>query len=377
MSKLGEALKNIFKKRKQTKVIKSDSVEELFLELEELQLKKQRITRYLDELRRRQEAHIQYENLDADAIHKINVLAQQAKEIEEKKQNLKGRLISNNAALNRLAKYEDDLPHLIKEMQIAEKRRRETEGYMIYLQEEKEELIEERESLLFGYRFLQGFCVVMIILIGVCLLVSFVMLQVLREKIWYLLSIAVVIAMAFVISVILIKEKIEKAIKDNGVLQQKAAKYLNKSKIKFFNQTQYLEFQYRKLGVDSVAKLELYYNRYLKNKNNEKTYLKMNDKLNDIEAEILDILHSKEVVIQDIGDLADWILQPKGQNEAKMLDEDQQKTEEQLSALNAYEEELWKEVYALAEDEAFKDKVSERLASYNGENMLDKMLRDA
>lgn len=377
MSKLGEALKNIFKKRKQVKQPGQDSVDELFLELEELQLKKQRITRYLEELKVKEEAHIQYENLDADAVHKINVLAQQAKEIEEKKQNLKGRLISNNAALNRLAKYEDEIPNLIKEMQIAEKRRRETEGHIIYLQEEKEELLEERESLLFGYRFLQGFCLAMIILIGVSLLVSFILLQVLRERIWYILSIAVVVSLAFVVGVILVKEKMEKAIKDNGILQQKAAKYLNKSKIKFFNQTQYLEFQYRKLGVDSVAKLELYYNRYLKNKNNEKAYLKMNTKLGDIEAEILDILHSKEVAIQDIGELTDWILQPKGLNEAKMIEEDRQKTNDQLVALNTYEEELWKEIYALAEDEQFKERVKERLAEYNGENMLDKMLRDA
>lgn len=377
MGKIREVLKSIFIRKEHVQQLGEDSVEELFDELEELHVKKQRITRYMEDLKNREEAHEQYTHLDTEAVNKINSLAQQAKDIEEKKANLRGRLISNNAALNRLAKYEENIPDLIKEMQIAEKRRRETESHMIYLQEEKEALIEERESLLTGYRFLRGVSVVMVIVIGVCLLVSFIMLQVLREKIWYILSGMVIVAMAFVISVILTKEKMEKAISDNAVLQKKAVRYLNKSKIKFFNQTQYLEFQYHKLGVDSVAKLELYYNRYLKNKNNEKTYLKMNDKLGEIEAEILDILHSKGIEIEDIGDLTDWILQPKRLNEAKMLEEDHQKTEEQLAALEKYEEELWREIYALAENEALRGKVQERLESYNGENMLDKLLRDA
>ena len=377
MGKIREALKSIFKRKEHVQQLGEDSVEELFDELEELHVKKQRITHYMEELKNREEAHEQYTHLDTEAVNKINSLAQQAKDIEEKKANLRGRLISNNAALNRLAKYEETLPDLIKEMQIAEKRRRETESHMMYLQEEKEELIEERESLLMGYRFLRGVSIVMVILLGVCLLVSFIMLQVLREKIWFILSGMVIVAMAFVISVILTKEKMEKAISDNAVLQKKAVRYLNKSKIKFFNQTQYLEFQYHKLGVDSVAKLELHYNRYLKNKNNEKTYLKMNDKLGEIEEEILDVLHSKGIEIEDIGDLTDWILQPKRLNEAKMLEEDHQKTDEQLAALEKYEEELWREIYALAENDELREKVQERLESYNGENMLDKLLRDA
>lgn len=377
MGKIREALKNIFIRKERMQQLGEDSVEELFDELDEIHVKKQRISRYMEELKNREEAHEQYTHLDTEAVNKINSLAQQAKDIEEKKANLRGRLISNNAALNRLAKYEENIPDLIKEMQIAEKRRRETESHMMYLQEEKEDLIEERESLLMGYRFLRGVSIVMIIVISVCLLVSFIMLQVLREKIWYILSGMVIVAMVFVISVILTKEKLEKAIRDNAILQKKAARYLNKSKIKFFNQTQYLEFQYHKLGVDSVAKLELYYNRYLKNKNNEKTYLKMNDKLGEIEAEILEILHNKGIEIEDIGDLTDWILQPKRLNEAKMLEEDHQKTVEQLAGLEKYEEELWREIYALAENEALRDKVQERLESYNGENMLDKLLRDA
>ena len=372
VGKIKELFKSLFRKDT-AKRVNPSSVQDLFSELEELAIKKQRIMHYIEELNIKQEAHKQYENLDPDAVAEINALAQKAKGIEEKKQNLKGRLISTNAALLRLSQYEDELPDLIKEMQIAEKRRRETESHIFYLQEERSELEEERETLIGGYSFLRGISFVMVVFLSVCLLVAFIFLQVLREKIWFVLSGIVIVMLAFIVILVLTKEKLEKEIKINGILQQKAVKYLNKSKIKFFHQTQYLEYQYHKLGVDSVAKLELYYNRYLKNKNNERIYLQMNDSLNEIEEDILKILHQKDILLEDIGDLADWILQPKKLNEMKRLDEDREKTEEQLQALDAYEEELWKELSIMATDEELREEIESYLKDYPGENRLDKI----
>ncbi|MBE6021704.1 MAG: hypothetical protein E7231_00565 [Cellulosilyticum sp.] len=373
MSRIKELFKTLFK-RKNVETLVPSSVQEIFSELEEVEIKKQRIAHYIEELNIKEEAHRQYENLDPEAVTQINALAQKAKDIEEKKQNLKGRLISTNAALLRLSQYEEEIPDLIKEMQDAEKRLRETESHIFYLQEERSELEEEREALIGGYKILKGMSYAFCVFLGVCLLVSYVLLQILREKIWFVLSGIVGLMLFFIVMIVLIKEKLEKEIKDNGILQQKAVKYLNKSKIRFFHQTQYLEFQYHKLGVDSVAKLELYYNRYLKNKNNERVYLQMNDMLNEIEEDILKILHQKDILLEDIGDLADWILQPKMLNEMKRLEEDREKTQEQLEALNLYEEELWKELSVMALDDAFKIEINEWLQTYRGENRLDKIL---
>ena len=372
MRGIKEFFTTLFKKNT-VRPIETSSVQEIFDELEELAIKKQRITHYIEELNIKEEAHKQYENLDSEAVAQINALAQKAKSIEEKKQNLKGRLISTNAALARLSKFEDEIPDFIKEMQVAEKRQRETESHIFYLKEERVELEEEREALINGYRFLKGISFILIVLLGVSLLVSFVLLQVLREKIWFVLSGIVVGMLIFIVILVLTKEKLEKEIKNNGILQQKAVKYLNKAKIRYFHQTQYLEFQYHKFGVDSVAKLEMYYNRYLKNKNNERLYLQMNDSLNEIEEDILKILHNKDILLEDIGDLADWILQPKMLNEMKRIDEDREKTKEQLVALSTYEEELWKELSIMALDPEMKEEIDFCLEHYNGENKLRKV----
>ena len=379
MSKIKKIWTTLFAKNKFRKGTELDehSMEGLFEELYELQMKMSRTQHYLEELEGKETLASQYEVLDKEDIHKLDILAGRAKTIEEKKMNLRGRLISNNSALARVGQYEEEIPDLIKEMQIAEKRRRETENHIFYLEEEKEELYEERESLLLGYRFLKGFSGIMIAAIVICLFVSFAVLQTLREQIWIVLTTIGFVVVALFIGVVILKENIDKELSRNVVLQQKAVKYLNKAKIRLFNQVQYLEFQYHKLGVDSVAKLELYYNRYLKNKNNERIYLQMNETLNEIEEDMLAILSGKGIKVDYINNLSDWVLTPKKLNEMKQVKEEREKAIEQIHGLRAYEEELWKEIYALGQEEHLKEKVAVAIEAYNESMMLDKTEKGA
>ncbi len=379
VSKIKKIWCTLFGRNKQSQSMKIDehSLEGLFDELYDVQTKMSRIQRYLEELENKQNWINQYDTLDKEDIHKLDLLAGRAKTIEEKKMNLRGRLISNNAALARIGAYEEEVPHLIKEMQIAEKRRRETESHIFYLEEEKEELYEERESLLFGYSFLKGFSATIMVGIVICLFVSFAVLQTLREQIWIILTGIGCVVVGLFVGVVILKEHLDRELNKNVVLQQKAVKYLNKAKIRLFNQVQYLEFQYRKLGVDSVAKLELYYNRYLKNKNNERIYLQMNRTLNEIEEDMLEILGDKGIKLDYINNLSDWLLTPKKLNEVKQVKEEHAKTIEQIQGLRAYEEELWKEIYVLGEDPSLQELVAAKIKAYNEEGMLDKIEKGA
>lgn len=374
VSGLRTIFQTLFNREKAVKKLEKNHIEEIFSELEDIHIRKRRMNHYAQGLNIKEEACKQYTHLDKETHSKINQLAQQAREIEEKKKNLKARLISNNAALNRLSAYEESLPDLIKEIQIAEKRRRETESHILYLQEERSFLEEERGTLLRGYGFLKALSIFLIIFIGAGLLISFIMLQVLREKVWFVLSGIVLVTAIGMLVIVLTKEKLEKEISSNGILQKKAVKYLNKAKIRFFNQTQYLEFQYQKLGVESAAKLELYYNRYLKNKNNERIYLKMNKAIADIEEEILQILQSNDVRWEGTADVIEWALEPKSANEIEYLEKDKEKTKQEIEALEEYEDELWKELALLSKAEEHKKQIEVCLENYVGENRLDKIL---
>lgn len=346
-------LSSLFKKQNRKPLERN--VEEIEFELKEIQQRRRYLAEYVEELIKREDACQKYAQLDAEIMREVNQLAHRIKEIEEKKVSLKGRLIRNNAALHRLADYEREIPALIKDMLSAEKQRKNTESYILYLKEEQQDLEEERELLIGGYKFLKGVSIGSVLIISLLLLVSFILLQILREKIWVILSIVVVITMALFIGIVLIKEKLEKKLKDNRILQQKAMKYLNKCKIKYFNQTRYLEFQYNKLGVDSTSKLEVYYNRYLKNKQNEALYLKMNDKILEIEKQILSILRQNEIIIEDLGDSSYWLLKPNILQEVKNIKEDCKKAKEQYEALKLYEEQLKAEINGNRLDKNLKD----------------------
>lgn len=357
---------------RQGTIMDEKTVEEVFSEIDTVTSKKQRVSEYLEELEGKIESTEKFETFDKETLQELNLLAGRAKALEEKKQSLKGRLIHQNAALLRLVPYEDKLPEMIKEMQEAEKHKRETENNMYYLKEEREELLEERETLLMGYRFLKGLSIAIIGLITVSLFIAFGMLQVLREAIWGYLTVAAIILVVFLAGMLYAKERIEKGLARNAILQQKAVRYLNKSKIRYFHQMRYLDFQYQKLGVDSAAKLEMYYTRYTKNKNNEKVYLKMNEAISEIEERMAEILKAHEIHVDTTEHVLDWALTPKKSSHLKSLKGEYQKTKEQLEGLVTYEQELWKEVEVMQQDETLNAIIVQKIRKYHQEEILDK-----
>ena len=101
MKGIKELFKTLFKPR-QVQILEVSNVQEIFNELEEVTIKKQRIHHYIQELNIKEEAHKQYENLDPEAVTQINRLAQRAKGIEEKKQNLLEVVYDRAKGVNRL-----------------------------------------------------------------------------------------------------------------------------------------------------------------------------------------------------------------------------------------------------------------------------------
>lgn len=378
MNRLRGVVRQIIRPYKKRLLTDTESLSEIFVEIEEVQIKKQRIKQYIEDLEKNETMHQYYGNLDEAVCHQLNKLRHDMREIEEQKTQLKGRLLRNNLGLHRLIAYEQEIPTLIKEMQIAEKRQREIEGKITYLQEEKVILQRERETLLKSYNYLKGLSMILIICIGGGLLLSFILLQVLQQKIWYILSGLVILTMIFIIAVILIKEDIEREIKKNGMLQKQAARNLNRAAIKLFHHMQYLNFQYNKLGVESVAKLEIYYNRYIKSKHNEEVYLKMNKKLDVIEQEILTILSSQQSSLVDQEDFVEWFTQLKHDEKYLGLKKGEStRMKEQLAALEDYEQTLWDALQIKEEQEDLRKEIQGWLQGYQGEKRLDKIHQNA
>ncbi|WP_053984230.1 hypothetical protein [Niameybacter massiliensis] len=344
----------------------------LMEELDQTATKKERLQQHMNRLLEKAEELKVYEQLDEQDRNQLVLYVGQYRSIEEQKQHLKGRLIKNNQGLRRLEAYEEELPYLVKEVNETERKVKENERDIFYLEEEKEELKEEREALLQGYSFLKGASFFFMLLMIFMLFAGFAMLQMLRDKIWVYLSGVSIILVFVLFAILFAKEKLETGLRNNAKLQQKAVKYLNKAKIRYFNNYSYLQYQFDKLGVDSAAKLEMYYNRYLKNKNNEVEYNKFNRALMQIELSIKEIFEGKALNYEDEFDhLEEWIMAPKKAEAYEQVEEEKKKVLLQIEALEAYEAELWKELFVLKEDPQYAKNIEEYIS------LLDKEKQDA
>lgn len=352
------------KKIKYHKAYEGNDINRLFEDLEASYIKKKRLKKYYESLSQKEQVLEQYVKLEKDEVEKLTKWVNEYKTINEKRRLLQGRLIKNNRALYKLVEYEEILPNLIAELRGVEKKVKESERDIFYLEEEKEDLKEEREYLIKGYKFLQGFSIAFIVIIALVTMISFGFIQTLRETIWIYLSGFGCVLILFLAGIMYTKGKIEKELRDNSILQQKAVKYINKSKIRYFHNIRYLQFQFDKLEVDSVAKLEMYYNRYLKNKQNEVTYSKYNRQLMTMEDQINDLFSSKGIVVDILEDIEEWLMSPKQASKAKDLLEEKENVKEQITTLENYEEELIKEIMILGEDENYEEIVSEKMKDY-------------
>lgn len=360
-------IKKILKPKKSTQYHvqyeKSDATR-LFDELEELAIKKQKLRKYVDQLENKKSQVALYEQLGEEDIKNLALWVGQYKGIMEQKHLLKGRLIKNNRALYHLAQYEEELPELMKEMSLTERFVKENERDMIYLEEEKEDLMEEREVLLQGYRFLKGFIVVFVLVLSTLLLGGFGLLQLLREGIWVYLSVVSIALVLFLAGILYAKEYLERELRKNELLQKKVVKYLNKAKIRYFHHKRYLDFQFEKLGVDSHAKLEMYYNRYIKNKDNEQQYNAFNRQLMTIESRMGELFESYDIMYDEMGAIEEWLQAPKKAQAAQKIVEQGEQLMQQIGGIEALEEELWREVYALKEMPKYTALIEDRIQKY-------------
>ena len=345
-------------------VYEEQNIQQMFEDLEEIYYKKQRMRKFYKELEERERELRQYESLSEEEIQRLVKLVDEHKNIEEKRQLLRGRLIRNNRALFLISEYEGDLPQLIREMVHTEKKKKENERDMFYIDEERQDLVEEREALIQGYKFLKIFSIIFVIGAALTALIMFGMLQTIREAIWIYLSVFSCVLVLFLVGIIYAKERLEKSLKDNEILQQKAVKYLNKAKIRYYHNSNYLNFNYEKLGVDSSAKLEMYYNRFIKNKDNEKDYARLTRNLLIIQEKMDELFDDKGIRIEHMDSLQDWLVASKKAISKQNMIDEKARIKEQIEAFGTYEEEVWKEIFVLKENGEYQTIILEKMEEY-------------
>ncbi|OON95581.1 MAG: hypothetical protein ATN36_07825 [Epulopiscium sp. Nele67-Bin005] len=341
--------------------IEANDIDGLFDVLRANYLRLSKLKRRLKSLEQTKACFESYESLSKDEKDKLHNLALSYKDSVDDRRKLQARLIRNNPALNRLVKYEKELPSLIEELKSVSNQVKITTSNIKYLKEEQEELREDRIVLINGYRYLKIFGVVCLSLIAIAMFLIFAMMQVLRQDIWLYITGICTIFLFFVAGLVFAKDKLEKEIRKNELLQQKVAKYINKYHVYYYNAKAYQDYEFQKLGVDSMAQLELYYNRYMQNKDHEHTYNQLRVRMLTIEQKMKETLTGNMLDPTSTEMLEEWILSPGKQEQARALINEYEQLAEQVNSLEEYEQDIYRQIFIYGEVEEYKETVTKKL----------------
>ncbi len=344
-------------------------IEEIFKELTNIKLKRKRLTRYVKGMEQRKKDLEKYESLTEEDHGKVAGFLDQYKGVIEQRKLLEGRLIRNNPSLRIIQAREKEIPTLITEMREIEKNQRYAHNDMLYLEEEKDDLYDYRESLITSYRALKIIAISLIIVLGIVSIILLTMVQTLRESIFVPTSVITIMTLIFSFGILVIKRKIEYELGLNERMQRKASRLMNTTKIRYFHHTNYLNFQYRKLVTKNADQLQGQYERYQKNKNNEAYYNSMNNQLVEIENKVFDVLYEKGIERDAFDNIDEWAEVQNISILVKNINEEYENTSKQIKALDAYEEELTKEAFVMTEtNPEIGPKVEELMEEYMNSN---------
>ncbi|OOB80581.1 MAG: hypothetical protein BEN19_04180 [Epulopiscium sp. Nuni2H_MBin003] len=357
--------RKIFSKKNEVKTYEGKfddvDIDNLFESLKTTSIKIQRQEKYLEDVQALESPLSSFLSLDENTQKSLKNYATQYKDITDEQRGLQTRLVKNNPALYRISIYEQEVPTLLIELKQVQNLVKTFRNNIYYLRDEKEELIQDRVMLIRGYDYLRKFSIVFAVLLALCLLLIFTMMQVLREDIWIYMSAVCGVFIIFVPTLLLTKEKLEKEMTRNEILQKRAAKYIKKYQIHYFQQKNYLQYEFSKLGVDSIKKLENYYDKYLTYKAYEVKYNRNIQTMQISQQKIQEILSDHKLPTEDSIVIEEWLFNPHKIEESKMLVREIEPIKVQIKTLKEYEEDVYKQLIAYAEMDEYKDIVAKKL----------------
>ncbi len=306
----------------------------------------------------------EYQSLDRSVKNQLASLSLKYNDSNVAKNKLSNRLIKNNPALTRMETYENQLPFLKDELQNASTLATKYKTNIDYLKAEKDHLVIDRESLLLGYNALEKLGMFFLVLLGISLIMTFTLMQIIRESVWIHMSLISITFMIFVLFLVLSKEKLERELTRNEVLQKKASKYIQKFQIHYFTQKQYLEYQYKKLGVNNPEQLDSYVSKYMKNKDYERNYQQHLNSIQDSEQKIKDTLQINDVPIKYINTIEYWIINPNKLEEVKKMVSEIGSIQKSIEDMKEYEQELYKTLLSYNAKSEYDEYIKDKLTEY-------------
>ena len=237
---------------------------------------------------------------------------------------------------------------------------------MAKLEKERGRLNQEYSDIKSKQAFLKGIATVISLVVGILFLMFIVLSSVTESN--YTLPFMMTVIMGLVSAMFIFMEA-RKNMADIKLVQSKLNRQImlmNKVKIKSVNNRSYLEYEYSKYNVENANQLKLYWDEYLRLKEESKKYLTNTQMLEFNNNALI-----KELKKFGVADAEIWIFQPQAIIDSKemvevrhRLNERRQKLRERIDINTKQMDEALEEIKSLIE------KYPE--IAYEGEKLLKK-----
>ncbi|MDF2941472.1 MAG: putative rane protein [Herbinix sp.] len=268
-------------------------------QMEEAKAEYQAVTSYLTDMQRIDMIPQEQREILEDSARKIINLAKERGKLQSKS------TILTDRHYHLFERYELQLP---KELPII----KEGEKYQAIIQQDIQHLVKERQSLddeqddiISRQSFLKGIAITTSVIV-ILLFAVFVLLSN-YSKISFTIPflLTVLMGMASVLYIFMEARKNHSSIRMVQMKQNRQIMLMNKVKIKSVNNRNYLEYTYSKYMVDNFDQLKLYWEEYVKVKDESRRYQSNTELLEFYNTELV-----RELKKFGIADSEIWIYQP-------------------------------------------------------------------
>lgn len=226
-------------------------------------------------------------SLPKDLATRIQALCKQYSEMTVVKEETEKRSIEAKKKEHpTIGLYIRDIPNAIKILKEHEGHQQSVKNDLGILEGEKEDLLYQFRNLKRALVFLRSFLIFLAFATLLAGVVLSTMLLVNDQDIFVPALVSVLVIAFLFLWAYIFRRYCVHELKKNQMMQERAIKLINKTKIKFVHNQQLLEFQYKKYKVNSSEVLELRYDNYIEAKDEERNFENTN---NTMRAIVIDL----------------------------------------------------------------------------------------
>jgi hypothetical protein len=185
-----------------------------------------------------------------------------------------------------LDEYKENIDEIISNIKNVEEKQRIVKNDINYLEGEKGDLLYNKERLKKAKKMVTILMISLLIIFSISALILGIIFIKKDIDIFIPSVIMIVIIAFFGLWIYIFRRYVIHEIKKNNILSQRAVELLNKIKIKYVNNKQFLDYEYKKYKVKSGDMLQDRWNMYKQNKEHKHRIHKMSSNIIILEQDI-------------------------------------------------------------------------------------------